>query len=867
MKIVISILLIFVLINIAFPQSWLRYDVSNGVTTTIPFTYSSTGNYGSTQSNEGFLFKNSSSDTTRTFLPIDLVNDPNAFPWRTSVKIGDCSGILIDPYHVLTAGHVVSFSQGFGNTRIVSAYSNGNSPYSYAYPQYVYLLSDYSVTTASDIAIIKLDRPIGALTGWFGIGFNNDSAFFKNGNFFNPSYPSISPFDGENMYNWKGNFSSTATEYLYSSRDGFVGMSGSGAYKNNSVYGILIASGIKFNRITANKFDAINKILSENLPASFDAVPINTEVFPKKIKNNTKLDSLCFLLLNYSSVNISNQNVTVDFYISVDSVISSQDQHLCSKQYSVSLESKSAVKIIETGIPAINKPSGTYYIGIIISGDNHSGNNITGYRDVSQIKITNTNQYTISGFVTSTQSTCGISGVRLNGFSEVVYTDYKGFYQSQVDSGWSGNITPEKTGFQFSQSSIPFINVTENKATNFSTEKIILKLSGTSKSPISHTGVYGVRFSNIPGEPVTNSQGTFTTNVYYGWSGFIIAYRNGLNVSPNVFQLSNISTNTEISNECGFYIFGGVYNKAGQAIQNALISGFPGGNLYTGSNGGYSIFLDSGWSGIIVPQFDTMKFIPAQRIYSNLLNSYYSQDFLEENIQPVTSVKLNLKVFLSGAYSEASDTMSSKLLRQNLIPLEPPKDYSFNGKKFEYQKGQNEILDSKFFQTNPFIVDWLCILITDSKFTKVDTVSALLRRDGRVLSISGDTLISLRQDISAGDYFVIIMHRNHIAVMNNKAIRLSGNSFLYDFTSSLNQYYGNDAKLLKTNLYGLYAGDANYNGSITIEDLEIFNSDNINSIQGYKITDFNLDGYITSKEFILLAPNKHNLITTKIPAL
>jgi hypothetical protein len=77
-------------------------------------------------------------------------------------------------------------------------------------------------------------------------------------------------------------------------------------------------------------------------------------------------------------------------------------------------------------------------------------------------------------------------------------------------------------------------------------------------------------------------------------------------------------------------------------------------------------------------------------------------------------------------------------------------------------------------------------------------------------------------------------------------------------------YWGSQAKLLKTGLYGMFAGDADFNGIIDLNDYNIYNNSTVSAEHGYKISDFNLDGYVTSYDFVLLAPNKKLKITTNI---
>ena len=310
-------------------QTYLEYNIATGITSQIPFSYISSSNSDNTNSNSGILFGNNSSDTNRSFYPLDLVNDPNAFPWRIVVKIGGVTGILIDPYHILTAGHIIDFSPSFTYNIVSPGYALGDSPYGICRAELLYRLSDYLPGTPTDIGIIKLDRPIGALTGWSGYGYNNTDTYFQTNIFFNPSYPSSGLYDGEMLYNWKGAFDIVLPDYIYSFRQGISGMSGSPMFTkvgaSNVSYGILISTGIRFNRLTPKKFDGINKIIEKNTPSEFDMIPLLTDVYPKILKKGNQLDSLNFVVLNYSAVSVNNANITANIYISQDSKITTDD--------------------------------------------------------------------------------------------------------------------------------------------------------------------------------------------------------------------------------------------------------------------------------------------------------------------------------------------------------------------------------------------------------------------------------------------------------------------------------------------------------------------------------------------------------------
>ncbi|MBN2200659.1 hypothetical protein JW777_01760, partial [bacterium] len=103
----------------------------------------------------------------------------------------------------------------------------------------------------------------------------------------------------------------------------------------------------------------------------------------------------------------------------------------------------------------------------------------------------------------------------------------------------------------------------------------------------------------------------------------------------------------------------------------------------------------------------------------------------------------------------------------------------------------------------------------------------------------------------AGNYYVVVKHRNHAAVMSKNSIGLSvSSSSPFSFADNASSSYGlNPVKLLETGVFGMWAGDINQDGQVTTEDYTVwYNSARLGET-GYRDTDVNLNGQVTTEDY------------------
>ena len=211
-------------------------------------------------------------------------------------------------------------------------------------------------------------------------------------------------------------------------------------------------------------------------------------------------------------------------------------------------------------------------------------------------------------------------------------------------------------------------------------------------------------------------------------------------------------------------------------------------------------------------------------------------------------ITANLKVFLEGPYN-GSGAMTTTLNANNLIPLNSNDAYSTT--VYSYTASTVSSIP------NADIVDWVLVELRTgtTSGTTVGTRAAFLKSDGKIVDTNGSSTVTFT-GLNDGNYYVVVRHRNHLAIMSASAIPLSGSSALYDFSTSQSQAYttGVDPMVaLAGGIYGMIAADASEDGSINATDLNTFWIPQNGTPYDYqtKTADFNLDATINATDLNL----------------
>jgi uncharacterized protein (TIGR02145 family) len=189
--------------------------------------------------------------------------------------------------------------------------------------------------------------------------------------------------------------------------------------------------------------------------------------------------------------------------------------------------------------------------------------------------------------------------------------------------------------------------------------------------------------------------------------------------------------------------------------------------------------------------------------------------------------------------------MNTDLNVQNLIPLDQP----YNTAPWNYTG--TELVSAIPISS---VVDWVLIELRettgDASSATPDKMihrqAAFLTSVGQIVGLDGTSLPVYSGAVSANLY-VIIRHRNHLAVMSSGPLTESSGVYSWDFTDQIAKAYLNGQKEIASGIFGMTGGDCNGSGTI-IQNDKILTWEDRAGYYGYFSSDLNLDGQVDNDD-------------------
>jgi hypothetical protein len=123
---------------------------------------------------------------------------------------------------------------------------------------------------------------------------------------------------------------------------------------------------------------------------------------------------------------------------------------------------------------------------------------------------------------------------------------------------------------------------------------------------------------------------------------------------------------------------------------------------------------------------------------------------------------------------------------------------------------------------------------------------AWLLTDGTILDFNDTTKSYVQFDTTDGFYYIVVWHRNHLAIMTLDSLPLSATSTLYDFSTAQGQAYGLNPMIQRGTRFCMVSGDANANGLINA--LDRGQAWNERTRTGYQTSDVDLNGVCNASD-------------------
>ncbi len=236
----------------------------------------------------------------------------------------------------------------------------------------------------------------------------------------------------------------------------------------------------------------------------------------------------------------------------------------------------------------------------------------------------------------------------------------------------------------------------------------------------------------------------------------------------------------------------------------------------------------------------------SKAISLNIDDAYLPVYDSDGNLIPCNTI-LDIRMLLEGAYKPTSDTMKTSLLQLGVLP-ENRHPYHIAPWNYPGLEGSNW----KLADYPDDAVDWVLVSLRTgtTSDTQIAQTAAILKKDGRLYFPQPIRSVSTVESV-----YIVIEHRNHLAIMTPDPIPINGNKLIYDFsvTDSYN-IGGFGQKQTANGKWVMFAGDCAQTGDILGYDVNGADKALWDTYNGnffiYHPTDMNLDGDVNGADKI-----------------
>jgi len=247
----------------------------------------------------------------------------------------------------------------------------------------------------------------------------------------------------------------------------------------------------------------------------------------------------------------------------------------------------------------------------------------------------------------------------------------------------------------------------------------------------------------------------------------------------------------------------------------------------------------------------------------SLTRPYIGADELATPI-PI-GVELTLSVYLQGVATSTTpdgtpEPMRTDLAAGGLVPLtQPYASAIYDGTLLDYDGTENVA------SVPASAVDWVLVELREAfDGPAVARGAFLLDTNGNVRTTAGSTTLEF-STLLADTYFIVVRHRNHLALMSTLR-SLTGTAINVDLFLASSVFGGAGAGVeIEPGVLAMAAADGSFDGLVTAPDFNLYSSASASGATGYRVEDYTLDGLVTAPDFNLYNANAAAGAATSVP--
>jgi hypothetical protein len=233
---------------------------------------------------------------------------------------------------------------------------------------------------------------------------------------------------------------------------------------------------------------------------------------------------------------------------------------------------------------------------------------------------------------------------------EDVFADATGgYYTMALPYGWEGILVPESAAYTLIEDpGITFTTpITSDQVQDYLAKINMFTISGhTYLDGLGNKPIEGVTlqakgtgvWANYTAKELSNSEGDYTVDVPYAFSGLVVPSKEGYEFTPKNREYDNVTANIDNQDYIGFanyvsppvsYTISGYVTQLGAGIQGvAIVDNTNKIVAYTNAQGYYSFEKQPGWTGTARAVKSPYKFSPASYSYTKLSGNQTNKNYI-----------------------------------------------------------------------------------------------------------------------------------------------------------------------------------------------------------------------------------------------